>query len=124
KSHTQGVAAEEFNAEDIKPFYSHWTFRGAAIFLTLGIGTMLFLGNPFKVTAPPPVPAEPKVVVQAHQAEPVIVVEKALPRGPEAKVHPYQGYTLHLVALVRGSRSGADYLNGYVVIANNGQRFN
>lgn len=127
KSHTQGIAAEEFNAEDIKPFYQHWTFRGAAICLTLGLGTLIFLGNPFTVKTPPKVAeevAEPVVINQAQVVETPVPDSAAPPRGEQKKVHPYQGYTLHLIGLVRSNREGGEYLNGYVVIANNGQPFN
>lgn len=126
KSHTQGVAAEEFNAEDVKGIYSHWSFRGAALFLVVGIGGMIAIGNPFAVKPPPPAP--PAVVAQLEPVVAVEVAQSVAPpaadaRGPERKLHPYQGYNLHLSALIRGQREGVDYLLGYVMVSFNGQPF-
>ena len=124
-SHTRSGAGAELAASDIKPIWQHWSFRGAALFLAVGVGLMFLVGNPFKSKAPPPVQntavTDPVAHVEAIPA--AMPAESATPRGSEGKVHPYQGYTLHLAALLRGTRQGVDYLMGYVVVAFNGQPF-
>lgn len=124
-SQTQGGSGEEYSANDIVPFWKHWTFKGSAICFVLAI---VMIGSTFsedKKTAAPPKVTAAKVVetVETVSAEPAPV--EAQPRGPEQKIHPYQGNTMHLAAVVRGKRfrDGAehDYLNGFITIAQNGQ---
>lgn len=123
-SHTKSGAGQELAASDIRPIWSHWSFRGAAICALLVVGLSIYNTTKPKKTAPPP-----KVETVSVQSDPVVTSEPvqidAKPRGPEQKLHPYQGSTLHLQALVKGKRfrEGVeqDYLNGYVVVAQNGQ---
>lgn len=35
RSHTQGSAASEFNANDVRPIWKHWSFQGAAVMAVL-----------------------------------------------------------------------------------------
>lgn len=132
-SHTQGGTGEEYSANDIVPLWKHWTFRGAAIMAVIAIGLFSFAASkesgaeraarlaseseqffPSSPVAPAPVPTS--VEVPAATAE---------PRGPDKKLHPYEGFSLHLAALMHGHRDadGPDsvYINGYVTVAQNGQ---
>ena len=124
-SQTQGGSGEEYGANDVVPMYKHWTFKGAAICMILSIAIIASTSMKDK-TPPPPPKVQPAQVEQpsqpaAHQPPPV----EAHPRGPEQKVHPYQGNTMHLAAMARGKRfrDGLEqqYLNGFITIAQNGQ---
>lgn len=129
KSHTQGGAAAEFNAEDIKSFYSHWTFKGAAICAVLFVGIVikaLFFSGPSA--------QEKAQAIRAQAAQPHTMQQQTIPdyapevpvRGPQQKAHPYDGHTFHLAAVVTGEKEGPNgpvkYLGGYVDVAQNGQR--
>lgn len=50
---------------------------------------------------------------------------EAKPRGPEQKLHPFQGLSMHLIATMRGKRfrDGVEeeFLGGFIQLANNGQ---
>jgi zona occludens toxin len=138
RSHTKG-GGEEYGASDVKPLWQHWTFKGAAlmvlVFLVLQ-GYALFGGE--KKSAQ----AKPVAVAVVHQDAPQTtapgvpspspppVQEVAQPRGPEQKMHPYQGYTMHLIALATGEKvyPGEDtprgYLNGFIQIAKDGNPLN
>lgn len=128
-SQTQGGSGEEYGANDVKSLYSHWSFKGAAI---CGALFACLVGyNLMRDTKQAPPPKVQPVAVQQStdqpaqpQAEPAPAIE-AKPRGPEEKLHPYQGNTLHLAAMARGKRfrDGVeqDYLNGFITIAQNGQ---
>lgn len=127
-SQTQGTSGQEYGANDVVPLYKHWSFKGAAICAGLFV---CLVG--YNLTREPKQPPPPKVQAapvqqpaaqpeQHQQAEPVVQVQ---PRGPEEKLHPYQGNTMHLAAMARGKRfrDGVeqDYLNGFITIAQNGQ---
>lgn len=124
-SQTQGGSGEEYGANDVVPMYKHWTFKGAAICMILAIAIIASTSMKDK-TPPPPPKVQPAQLEQppqpaAQQPPPV----DAQPRGPEQKVHPYQGNTMHLAAMARGKRfrDGVEqqYLNGFITIAQNGQ---
>lgn len=114
KSHTQGVAAEEFNAEDVKPIWTHWSFVGAAIMLTLFV-VMLASGevkNPMEVRVPQ-VKAEPrpKPQQQAATLEPKQdqvqiptqlpeVAQVQQPQRPHREPAPFDGLGIHIAGYV------------------------
>ena len=124
-SQTQGGSGEEYGANDVVPLYKHWTFKGAAICMILAVAIIGSTRMNDKTPPPPPKvqlaqveqPAQPA----AQQPPPV----EAQPRGPEQKLHPYQGATMHLSGLIGGKRfvDGVEqqYLNGFITIAQNGQ---
>lgn len=132
-SHTQGGTGEEYSANDIVPLWKHWTFKGAALMAVLCVGLLGFAftrESQSERAARVLAEAQEEVffapVVEGHAA----VVEppakpSAEPRGPDSKLHPYQGFTLHLAALMQGHRAAdgpeSVYLNGYVTVAQNGQ---
>lgn len=127
-SQTQGGSGEEFSADDIVPFWKHWTFIGAGCCALLVACIAVFgTAHSKKPSVVAPAVALPTAVA-AHPAsapQPLAPVIQAQPRGPEQKLHPYQGDTMHLQALVKGKRmhdgEEVDYLGGYVAIAQNGQ---
>ncbi|MCY1279453.1 Zonular occludens toxin (Zot) [compost metagenome] len=131
KSHTKSNGAVlEAMANDIVPLWKRWPFKGAAICLVLFlaiVGYQLFKGD--KKALPPAPKAEPVQVVQQAQADLLPAAQPAQhvaqPRGPEQKLHPYQGLSMHLQALLKGKRTRdgnqQDFLGGYVTIAQNGQ---
>jgi zona occludens toxin len=131
-SHTKSndAVAEAF-AEDVVPIWKRWPFLGAGICFVL-----FFVIVGFILSKDPKSPkASPKADPIAQQAlpdhlllqtaQPLAAPVDAQPRGPEKRMHPYDGSTMHLQALVHGKRSvdgsERDYLSGYVVIAQNGQ---
>lgn len=124
KSQTQGDSGQEYGANDLVPFWKHWTFKGTAICFAIAglIACYAIFGGdrnePVKVRLPAAAPAPTPQVSQ-------IATETAEPRGTDQKLHPYQGFTMHLAALMTGKRvrDGVEesYLNGYVTIAQNGQ---
>lgn len=134
KSHTRsGGAVNELAANDIVPYWKRWPFKGAAICLVIVVGMSIYNTNrgPKKVPpkAAPAVEVKSEQVVAATQLQPVKVAAEplieALPRGPDKKLHPYDGYTFHLSAVVYAKRFDAqgnpyDYLDGLVSIANGG----
>ena len=121
-SQTQGGSGEEFGALDVKPLWQHWTFRGAAIMFVLALGLAIKAYNHKSPSAPVPV----ETVV--HHAQSVAVVDPqpvSLPaRGPAQKTHPFDGKTMHLSALIVGTRTvngvASQYLSGYVSIESTG----
>lgn len=129
KSHTRSsAAAQELDANDIVPVWKRWPFKGAAICLLLFlsiVGYQLLKDDPKKLPpAPKPVHVQPQPSAVVADA-PVMPEDVAQPRGPEQKVHPYQGLSMHLQALLKGKRSRdgqeQEYFGGYVTIAQNGQ---
>lgn len=129
KSHTKSNGAVlEAMANDIVPLWKRWPFKGAAICLLLFlsiVGYQLLKDDPKKLPpAPKPVHVHPQPSVVVADAS-VMPEDVAQPRGPEQKVHPYQGLSMHLQALLKGKRSRdgqeQEYLGGYVTIAQNGQ---
>lgn len=127
KSHTKSNGAViEALASDIVPLWKRWPFKGAAICLVVVVFLVGHLLTREKPSAPPKFQPKPVAVVEEiHVEQPSEPV--ATPRGPEQKIHPYQGYEMYLSALQRGERThpGDDhptpYLNGYVTISQNGQ---
>ncbi|MGH9875010.1 MAG: zonular occludens toxin domain-containing protein [Pyrinomonadaceae bacterium] len=128
RSQTQGGSGEEFGAEDIVPYWKHWTFKGLAICLCLFFALVTYQLTKVDKKPAPVVKAKP-AAEKSHQrlANPVSDAPALVTptRGPEEKHHPYDGLTLHLQALLKGKRSrdgvDQDYLSGYVTIAQNGQ---
>ena len=130
KSHTKSNGAvQEAIAADIVPHWKRWPFKGAAICAVLVVVmTGYQLLKPAKASPVARPVAVHKPAPVHHDSAPEVAAEPLPePRGPEQKLHPYQGYEMFLTALVRGERTpkGADhpveYMNGYVVIAQNGQ---
>lgn len=128
KSHTKSSkAAEELTANDIVPIWKRWPFKGAAICFLLFFGIVGYQLSADGKKQPAKVHVETvqPVAVTQHVATPVADV--AVPRGPDQKVHPYQGYDLFLSAVIYGERSRASdgqpepYLIGYLTVAQNGQ---
>lgn len=129
KSHTQGSAAAEFNAEDIKGIYHHWSFKGAAIcgliMIFLLVKIFFFTDSTEDKLAKAKQAYDDQVSTEPdHYQEPQVtfVQPDVIVRGPDKKLHPYDGHTMHLAALVTGARDGKSYLGGYVDIAQGGQR--
>lgn len=128
KSHTKSNGAViEALANDIVPIWKRWPFKGAAICLV--VASYLFFDaatGDKPATAPQAVrpqvsaPVAVDVVDSVEPADPADIIS-AVPRGPEQKIHPYQGYDLYLSALMTGTRETGPYLNGYMTIAQNGQ---
>lgn len=129
RSQTQGGSGEEFDANDIVPYWKHWTFKGAAMCFLIVICIMIFHFTKDTKKAPPKVVHEPAAFdVQPKEVQqPEVSTVEAKPRGPDQIFHPFEGYQMHLSALVKGSRTlpgqtaPSDYLNGYVTISQNGQ---
>lgn len=127
KSHTKSDSAvQEAFASDIVPIWKRWPFRGAAICAVLFVGMVAYNLTSGDDPAPQVEPAqatytEPQPVQQPAQ-EPS---PKAVPRGPDKKMHPFDGSTMHLQAMIYGHRYRdgveVEYLSGYVTIAQNGQ---
>lgn len=108
RSHTQGEAASEANASDVRPIWKHWSFIGAAFCAVLLIG-ILATG---KVKAPWMVQASPATtmtgntlpVVKAHHApasaSSVVTASSAPASAPVSD--PFAGRGLHLVGYMKG----------------------
>lgn len=123
-SQTQGGSGEEFSADDIMPFWKHWTFMGAGFCALLVLCIAIFGSTGKKspvASAPVPIAHPVPQSVSAPQPPPI----EAQPRGPQHKMHPYDGSTMHLQGIVYSKlqRDGKEiqYLTGYVAIAQNGQ---
>lgn len=129
QSHTaSNHAVQEAIASDIVPLWRRWPFMGAMICAGLFLAVVGFqLTREKKTPQIPKAPAKVEAVasssgfvVQQPPGQPV-----AQPRGKDQKMHPYDGMSLHLQALVRGKRfrDGVEqeYFGGYVTIAENGQ---
>lgn len=120
KSHTQGVAAEEFSGSDVKPFYHHWTFKGTALCF---IAALVLVAVGFTNEKEPVVKAvavvdpSPKPVPTLSSAAPVAADVSEIVSEPVEFPHPYAAHTIHLRALVRSDSK----LIGYFGIAQNGQ---
>ncbi|HCF0732780.1 TPA: hypothetical protein NH701_003134 [Pseudomonas aeruginosa] len=131
KSHTRSSAAgQELAANDIVPIWKRWPFKGAALCFLIVICLSTWNVTREKKHAPPPrvqpvaasVDSAPVGAAPAVPAAPVI---EAKPRGPEQKLHPFQGLSMHLIATMRGKRfrDGVEeeFLGGFIQLANNGQ---
>ncbi len=129
KSHTQGSAAEEFNADDVKPIWRHWSFMGAGIMAVVFVGLLLSgkVGNPMAVKVPKhgpqavavqklervePAPVGAVVVAQVESPRRAAV---AVERDPEAK--PFDGLGIHIGGYVE-MRGVKRYL---LTLSQNGQ---
>lgn len=135
KSHTRSGAGQELASADIKPIWSNWTFRGAAVMFVLAAVILYNTGSPLSVKKPPAAPASAAGPAKSHPAAPaspsaapssstVDPVEKQiaekLSSQPQPKSHPWDGYGLHLVAVVHGVRDGKEVLKGLVSVTQNG----
>ncbi|MDH4569029.1 hypothetical protein E8E95_20300 [Pseudomonas sp. BN414] len=132
KSHTKtNGAVLEAMANDIVPLWKRWPFKGAAICVVLFLSIVAYQLLKDDKKKLPPAPAKP-VQVEHHEqsvTQPMMPSaapeDVAQPRGPDQKMHPYQGLSMHLQALLKGKRSrngvDEDFLGGYVTIAQNGQ---
>lgn len=127
KSHTKSNdSVQEAFASDIIPLWKRWPFKGAALCAVVVCGMTAYnLLHDKNAVASVAKPA-PVAVVHVDEAMPASPPkEEAQPRGPEKRMHPYDGSTMHLQALVYGKRfrEGREepFLSGYVTIAQNGQ---
>lgn len=133
KSHTQGGSGNEANADDVRPWWKHWSFMGAAACALIVV--LLFTLGPAKVN---PL-ANGIKAVSASQAKPVRVVETVERNGvlvsrtdtadneeekqqKEAKAdadgHPYSGRGIHVV----GTWTIGNVKKALFAISQNGQR--
>lgn len=109
RSHTQGGAAAEANASDVRPLWKHWSFIGAA-FCAVLLVVILATG---KVKAPWMVQTAPATSI-THQPSPVIHAAAPLPDStsavasapsapiPAPAADPFSGRGLHLVGYMKG----------------------
>lgn len=128
KSHTKSSGSvQEAFASDIVPFWRRWPILGAMVF---GVLFVVFTGyNISQLGKDKPKKEEPVKVNYTMSTDVNRAVERAVPqptpRGPEKKMHPYDGATMHLQALLRGKRfrdgKEEEFLAGYVIIAQNSQ---
>jgi zona occludens toxin len=124
KSHTlSGAAATEYSASDVVPHWKRWPFKGAVLMMILAACVIVH-----QLTKSKPVPKQPVATVSAPVAAPFVQeqikpVEPPKPapesRGPDKKMHPYDGQPLHLVATLVGKRPNASgeleqWVGGYV----------
>lgn len=123
KSHTKtDGAVQEAYAQDVTPIWRRWPFMGAGLCAVLVLALSGFQLTKDEDKQPPVVRHSIPQATPASTPEPLPVAE---PRGPSEKLHPYQGYGLHLAALVTAVRvrdgQPEPYLNGYVTISQEGQ---
>lgn len=129
RSHTKSSkAAEELTAGDIIPLWKRWPFKGAAICALLVICMSIYNLNREPKHSPPPAPKVVHQVQPVQESHPVAQVAKvpvveAQPRGPEQKLHPFQGLEMHLMAVMKRMKPQPDQpeLLGYIGLAQNGQ---
>lgn len=134
KSHTRSSnAAQELGANDIVPVWKHWSFKASAVCLVGLLFLIPRLEHPFK----------PKVHAAEGQQAPVAAeeiellpskAERSQPTGKpkreqkeetaRSKAHPFEGYGLHLAAIMHGQRDGKDVLKGLLRMTQNGQVVN
>jgi len=126
KSHTQGVAAEEFKGTDIRPFWKNWTFIGAGICACIFV-SMVVSGNvknpmnpenaikhPPKTARvagpiPEPQPAADRPSVVPSSSAPAVVEAKAAAKPDKAEVEetdpePYGNVGLHIMGVMRDGK--------------------
>lgn len=129
RSHTRGGGAE-LAARDIKPIWSHWTVKGAALLLVPAVGFLVFgdwslFPEPKPATTaqatPAPRPAHP--VPAQVVAQPVVGQQVEAPKAPEpqqqadGEAPPFEGLGLHVTGYVQmGER-----IRYGVAISQNGQ---
>lgn len=128
-SHTKSSkAAEELSANDIVPIWKRWPFKGAFICMILFVAMVTYNLNRDPKGAKPVPPPVSEIAQPAPapvpQAQPV--KEIATPRGPEQKIHPYQGYDLYLSAVMKSDRPdehgvSRPFMVGYLTVTQNGQ---
>jgi len=126
KSHTlSGAAATEYSASDVVPHWKRWPFKGAALMMVLAACVVVH-----QLTKDKPEVKRPAPIAVAAVSSPVVhdqpkVVEPPKPstdpRGPEKKMHPYDGQALHLVATLVGKRLNTagemeQWVGGYVAL--------
>lgn len=116
KSHTQSKdAVVEASAQDVKPIWHHWTFKGAALMFSIAV--LLACWGLFGGDDPEPVP----VVQQAPDAKLIwedlssspgssnvigspVAIEELKPELPASKKpHPYSAVELYVAAVIRNS---------------------
>ncbi len=126
RSHTKG-GGEELAASDVTPLWKHWTFKGAALCLLILVFMVPNLQHPFRPKAKEPAPE------QHHEApdEQPVPDERPAPeqtaqasREDHAKgkrSHPWQGYGLHIAAIMHGNRDGHEVIKGLMRVSQNGQ---
>lgn len=143
KSHTQGIAASEANASDVRPIWKHWSFIGAFLFLG-GFAIHAVTGGfrppweapPPKGSPSEPVTGSPREPVAHSSIEPVAhspyePVAGSLPApsleagsAPSASTSsddlpdPFAAHGLHLVGVLEAARGPARYL---LVVSQSGQ---
>lgn len=113
-SHTQGVAAQEFNAADVRPLWRHWSVIGAALCIGLGVSSFLFLGvkSPWTVPAKDlPAPPGPDLLAVARAASapaaaasvpaPASAPDLAAVASSSVDPEPFAKLGVHLVGVMR-----------------------
>ncbi|MDD0817254.1 zonular occludens toxin domain-containing protein [Curvibacter sp. HBC28] len=136
KSHTQGVAAEEFKGSDIRPWWKNWTFMGAGVCAVIVVSMVLGGGvknpmnpnNVIKTAKPGPaavVEASPSAIAEKLPAAAPVVervasaVESVAPEKKEEVVddepEPYGTSGIHLMGSMR---SGARVVYSFMVSQN------
>jgi zona occludens toxin len=128
QSHTKG-GGEELGASDVKPLWKHWTFKGAAACLLILVFMVPNLDHPFRPKIPEKVqaaPAElpteqPAAETASSTAEPASETQTDDNHAKGKRAHPWEGYGLHIAAVLHGKREGQDVLKGLMRISQNGQ---
>lgn len=125
QSQTQGGSGAEYAANDITPYWKHWSFKGAALcfFAAVALGMFNVLKSSGS-SAEAAAAAAPPPVAQSVAGDPSPAFQ-AVARGPAEKLHPYQGNTLHLSGVLFGVKTvegkPVQYLDGLITIAQGGQ---
>lgn len=131
KSHTQSSGGHELGANDIRPFWKHWTFIGAGGFAAVFVG-MLVTGqikSPFAASDMKAAAAKPPVVAEVAHPSPAkhsapdpepeperTPYVSAYPPANDDKPEPFAGMTLH----IKGSLKMGSREKWYFVAAANG----
>lgn len=139
RSQTQGASADEFNADDVRPLWKHWSAIGAMICLGLVVtmGASGQLKNPFAMSSHAAVKPQAEMVTLTFDAQGNAVVPDPVPVSPVIetqepdpdathedraeyviKAGPFSGMGLH----VAGWLKMGDAVSYLVVLSQNGQR--
>lgn len=121
RSHTQGEGGGEAMADDIRPWWKHWTFTGAAVMGVLAV-TIFTLGDHSNPLKPKAVQAVVQEAAKGPQVQPVAKVVSQQPKEPEKEAepttHPFNGRTLHVI----GSFVKKGVKKYLFAVAQNGQK--
>lgn len=113
RSHTRSSkAGRELEANDIVPIWKHWSFRGAALLIPLGVGSMIYIatkGDSKPAAAgPAPAPASARMstpaAVQPASVAKVEALTETVVEKTRGKVHPLAGFGLHVSGVLHNER--------------------